>query len=178
MRATARRAARRGLPLSLPDYLPDIADYFRELCLARGIEPVVIMPSENNTGMTYLHEDPDKAWAELGQHILWEAVTYGAWAPPPARSMMHLPGVKALEEIRASGRYRFITSGELITELRDGRSDRTVILHPLVGSMPIDEAWKSVQLLTDTVLPGMCKATAQEPSPRRGETRQHQPHPD
>ena len=29
------------------------------------------------------------------------------------------------------------------------------MLHPLVGGMPVDEAWKSVQLLTDTVLPAL-----------------------
>jgi hypothetical protein len=28
-------------------------------------------------------------------------------------------------------------------------------MHPLVGGMPVDEAWKSVQLLTDTVLPAL-----------------------
>jgi hypothetical protein len=28
-------------------------------------------------------------------------------------------------------------------------------MHPLVGGMPVDEAWKSVQLLTDTVLPAV-----------------------
>jgi hypothetical protein len=28
-----------------------------------------------------------------------------------------------------------------------------MVLHPLVGGMPIDEAWKSVQLLTDRVIP-------------------------
>jgi hypothetical protein len=29
------------------------------------------------------------------------------------------------------------------------------VLHPLVGGMPVDEAWKSVQLLTDVVLPAL-----------------------
>ncbi len=28
-------------------------------------------------------------------------------------------------------------------------------MHPLVGGMPVDEAWKSVQLLTDKVLPAL-----------------------
>jgi hypothetical protein len=28
-------------------------------------------------------------------------------------------------------------------------------MHPLVGGMPVEEAWKSVQLLTDTVLPAL-----------------------
>jgi hypothetical protein len=29
------------------------------------------------------------------------------------------------------------------------------VLHPLVGGMPVDEAWKSVQLLTDAVVPAL-----------------------
>ena len=28
-----------------------------------------------------------------------------------------------------------------------------MVFHPLVGGMPIDEAWKSVQLFTDEVIP-------------------------
>lgn len=28
-------------------------------------------------------------------------------------------------------------------------------MHPLVGAMPVEEAWKSVQLLTDQVLPAL-----------------------
>jgi hypothetical protein len=29
------------------------------------------------------------------------------------------------------------------------------VLHPLVGGMPVDEAWKSVQLLVDKVVPAL-----------------------
>jgi hypothetical protein len=31
------------------------------------------------------------------------------------------------------------------------------VLHPLVGGMPVDEAWKSVQLLVDRVLPALAQ---------------------
>jgi alkanesulfonate monooxygenase SsuD/methylene tetrahydromethanopterin reductase-like flavin-dependent oxidoreductase (luciferase family) len=153
-RATARRAARFGLPLSLADYLPDIDAYYRELCATAGMTPFVIMPGPINRGMIYLHEDPDRAWSELGDHILWEAVTYGEWSTDE-RSLMHLPGVQTLDEVKASGRYRFLTPDQLIAEVRDAKHYGPLVLHPLVGGMPIDEAWKSVQLLTDTVLPAL-----------------------
>jgi alkanesulfonate monooxygenase SsuD/methylene tetrahydromethanopterin reductase-like flavin-dependent oxidoreductase (luciferase family) len=153
-RATARRAARFGLPLSLADHLPDIAAYYRELCAAAGIKPFILMPGPINRGMIYLHEDPDKAWAELGEYILWEAVTYGEWSTDQ-RSLMHLPGVRTLDEVRASGRYRFLTPDQLIAEIRGSDDYGPLVLHPLVGGMPVDEAWKSVQLLTDTVLPAL-----------------------
>ena len=65
---------------------------------------------------------------------------------------MHLPGVQTLDEVRASGRYRFLTPDQLIAEVRDADDYGPLVLHPLVGGMPVDEAWKSVQLLVDRVL--------------------------
>lgn len=153
-RATARRAARFRLPLSLADNLPDVAAHYRELCAEAGIKPLVIMPGPVNRGMIYLHEDPDRAWAQLGEHILWEAVTYGGWSADE-RSLMHLPGVQTLEEVRASGRYRFLTPEELIAEVQGADYYGPIVLHPLVGGMPVEEAWKSVQLLTEVVLPAL-----------------------
>ena len=136
-RATARRAARFRLPLSLADHLPDIADYYRELCAEAGLAPLVIMPGPVNRGMIYLHEDPDRAWAELGDHILWEAVTYGGWSTDQ-RSLMHLPGVQTIDEVKASGRYRFLTPDQLIAEVREASDYGPIVLHPLVGGMPVD----------------------------------------
>jgi alkanesulfonate monooxygenase SsuD/methylene tetrahydromethanopterin reductase-like flavin-dependent oxidoreductase (luciferase family) len=153
-RVTAKRAARFRLPLSLADHLPDVAAYYRELCAEVGIAPLIIMPGPVNRGMIYLHEDPDKAWAELGEHILWEAVIYGGWSKDQ-RSLMHLPGVRTLDEVKASGRYRFLTPDQLIAEVRDATDYGPIVLHPLVGGMPVDEAWKSVQLLVDKVVPAL-----------------------
>jgi alkanesulfonate monooxygenase SsuD/methylene tetrahydromethanopterin reductase-like flavin-dependent oxidoreductase (luciferase family) len=153
-RVTARRAARFRLPLSLADHLPDVAAYYRELAAEAGMAPLVIMPGPINRGMIYLHDDPDRAWSELGDHILWEAVTYGGWSTDQ-RSLMHLPGVQTLDEVRASGRYRFLTPDQLIAEVRGADDYGPLVLHPLVGGMPIDEAWTSVQLLVDRVLPAL-----------------------
>jgi hypothetical protein len=112
------------------------------------------MPGPVNRGMIYLHEDPDRAWAEFGEHILWEAVTYGGWSADQ-RSLMHLPGVQTLEEVRESGRYRFLTPDQLIAEVRGAPDYGPLVLHPLVGGMPVDEAWRSVQLFVDSVLPAL-----------------------
>jgi alkanesulfonate monooxygenase SsuD/methylene tetrahydromethanopterin reductase-like flavin-dependent oxidoreductase (luciferase family) len=155
VRATVRRAVRFGLPLSLPDHRPELAEYYTELCREAGQRPVVLMPRAVNRGMIYLHEDPERAWAELGEHILWEAVTYGRWSDGPSRSLMHLPGVQTLAEVQASGRYRFLTPDQLIDEVRASANYGPIVMHPLVGGMPVDEAWKSVTLLTDEVLPAL-----------------------
>jgi hypothetical protein len=71
---------------------------------------------------------------------------------------MRLSGVQTLDEVRASGRYRFLTPEQLIAEIRDADQYGPLVMHPLVGGMPVDEAWKSVQLLTGKVLPALARA--------------------
>ena len=155
VRATAKRAARFGLPLNLPSHLPELADYYRELCAELGHPPVVVMPAERSRGMVFLHEDPDRAWAELGEHYLWEARVYSSWGAGEVHSFMHgSETIETVDDVRAAGRYRFMTPEELVADVHDNPRD-PVVLHPLVGAMPIDEAWKSVQLLADKVLPAL-----------------------
>ena len=72
------------------------------------------MTSPDDLPSVFLHEDPEKAWAELGQHFLWEAVHYGQWATPEMRSIMHLPGVTTVEQVKKSERYLILTPDELI----------------------------------------------------------------
>ena len=54
-----------------------------------------------------------------------------------------------------SGRYRFLTPDELVDEVRGCPDYGPIVLHPLVGGLPVEEAWKSVRLLTDAVLPAL-----------------------
>ena len=58
-----------GLPLNLPSHLPELADYYRALCAEHGHAPFVVMPPERSRGMVFLHEDPDRAWAEVGAAV-------------------------------------------------------------------------------------------------------------
>ncbi len=154
-KATARRAVRFRLPLQIPDYLPELKAYYEDLCAEEGIEPVVNMVPAHRPGMVILHEDPERAWGQLGKHLMWEAVEYGAWAANDMKSVMHVRGVTTIEDVRASGRYQVLTPDQLLAQLAEQGPDASVTLHPLVGGMPIDEAWKCVHLLTDEVIPAL-----------------------
>jgi hypothetical protein len=46
-------------------------------------------------------------------------------------------------------------TGELIAEVREARDFGPIVLHPLVGGLPVDEAWKSVELFVDRVIPAL-----------------------
>ena len=62
--------------------------------------------------------------------------------------------IETVDDVKAAGRYRFMSPEQLIADVKENPGDH-VVLHPLVGAMPIEEAWKSVQLLTDEVLPAL-----------------------
>ncbi|NLT30015.1 MAG: LLM class flavin-dependent oxidoreductase [Propionibacterium sp.] len=152
--ATVDRAIKYRLPLNLPDYLPELRDDYVARAEATGFTPIVTMVPESRPGMVLLHEDPDKAWDTLGEHLMWEAINYGAWARgADVKSVMHVKEAMNIDDVKASGRYVVMSPDEAVAMLTADDSERMIAMHPLVGGMPLDEAWKSVHLLTDEVLP-------------------------
>jgi alkanesulfonate monooxygenase SsuD/methylene tetrahydromethanopterin reductase-like flavin-dependent oxidoreductase (luciferase family) len=145
----ARRAARLGLPLSPADNVPELEAYYYAQCAELGTSGFCAMPPAD-FAFLFVHEDPDKAWAELGHHFLHEARTYAGWQTSDARSIV-TSHATTVGELRAEGIYRVATPEECVAEGREAN----VGLHPLVGGMPIDEAWRSLTLFAERVLPAV-----------------------
>jgi alkanesulfonate monooxygenase SsuD/methylene tetrahydromethanopterin reductase-like flavin-dependent oxidoreductase (luciferase family) len=148
-RPAARRAARLGLPLSPAAHLPELEAYYYEQCQEHGTAGFCGMPAAD-LSLLFVHEDPDKAWAELGQHFLHEATTYANWQTPDIKSAVH-SHASTPEELRAEGIYTVLTPEECVAKGKDG----IFTLHPLVGGMPLDEGWKCLELFGNEVLPNL-----------------------
>ncbi len=103
--------------------------------------------------MVHVVEDPDKAWAELGHHAWFEASTYDRWQPPGQTSAVHTHATN-VTELREEGIYRFLTPEQAVDWARE---TGTLSLHPLVGGMPIESAWQSVELTVDKVVPALAQ---------------------
>jgi alkanesulfonate monooxygenase SsuD/methylene tetrahydromethanopterin reductase-like flavin-dependent oxidoreductase (luciferase family) len=145
-KASAQRAARLGLPLYMNGNPPGIKELYEELCAENGSVPFCIAPEE--APQVHVVEDPDRAWAELGEHFLLEARTYADWQPEGQNSPVHSHAA-TVEDLRAEGIYRFLTPDQA----REFATQKgSVTIHPLVGGMPVDEAWRSVELFADAVL--------------------------
>ncbi len=150
-RASARRAARLGLPLLPAEHLPDLEAYYYEQCRQQGTQGMCMLPAPDTT-MLFVAEDPDKAWAELGPHFLHEAVTYAAWQTPDIHSVAHSHAT-TVEELRAEGKYSIRTPAEVVAKARAEGDTAGINLHPLCGGIPVDVAWAHLQLYFDKVLP-------------------------
>lgn len=149
----ARRAAR--IADGFIPSVPEVWDFYRDEVQQLGRpDPGPSPIGESET--VALAEDPDKGWKEMAPFFLHETNAYGAWqaqddVATPYRS------VEDLDELRATGKYRVVTPGEYVEELRAAPFP-FAFLHPLCGGMPIDLAWSSLRLFEHEVMPAFASA--------------------
>jgi alkanesulfonate monooxygenase SsuD/methylene tetrahydromethanopterin reductase-like flavin-dependent oxidoreductase (luciferase family) len=147
-KAAARRAARLGLPFFPSAHLPELEAYYREKLTEYGTEGWTTMPAAE-TPLLHLAEDPDRAWAEYGEHFLHEARTYASWQSDQIRSAVR-SAATTVRELRAEGVYRILTPQQCVAQGLD-----SLVLHPLAGGMPVEEGWRSLRLFAERVLPAL-----------------------
>ncbi|MER5452360.1 LLM class flavin-dependent oxidoreductase [Streptomyces sp. NPDC002766] len=145
-KAAARRAARLGLPFFPSAHLPELEAYYKERLVEYGTEGWTMMPTAE-TPLLHIAEDPDRAWGTYGEHFLHEARTYASWQSGEIRSAVK-SAATTVDELRAEGVYRILTPDQCVEQGLDN-----LVLHPLVGGMPLEEGWRSLRLFAERVLP-------------------------
>jgi alkanesulfonate monooxygenase SsuD/methylene tetrahydromethanopterin reductase-like flavin-dependent oxidoreductase (luciferase family) len=152
--AAARRAARLGL-----NFQPNVADkalrdLYNEECRSHGREPGFVLLPPPGPGTVFCAEDPERFWAEYGEHLLADAMAYRAWSSSTAMNSLITDDSSTVEELRAGGRYLVLDPEEMIRQCRD-RELRAVSGHPLCGGMPEEPSWESVRLICEQVAPAL-----------------------
>lgn len=147
--AAARRAARLGDGFMPSE--PQFWDFYKDECLKLGKpDPGPYMGGD--TRVVFLAEDPEQAWAELGQYFLHETNAYGAWqSESEVAAGFHL--VPDVETLRAEERYRVLTPDQYAAELNAAGPFAFALFHPMVGGVPPEAAWKCLELFEHQVLP-------------------------
>jgi alkanesulfonate monooxygenase SsuD/methylene tetrahydromethanopterin reductase-like flavin-dependent oxidoreductase (luciferase family) len=145
----ARRAARlqAGFFPALGD--PKLEAIYKEECDRLGFRGgFVTLPG--GPGYVHVSDDPERDWKIVGPHALWDAQTYDSWQTPDQQgSEVHVKA-KTIDDVRASGVYRVVTPEECLEIAKQyGR----VILHPLMGGLSPEFAWKGLRLFEEKVLP-------------------------
>jgi alkanesulfonate monooxygenase SsuD/methylene tetrahydromethanopterin reductase-like flavin-dependent oxidoreductase (luciferase family) len=149
--AAARRAARFGLPFQPSSDAQELVDVYQQECKRRGVtNGFVVRPGRGET--TFLAEDPERAWAELGPHLLHDARTYASWQQPGQVTAVHSKASTA-EELRAEGKYRILTPEQCVAEAKAAGPLAAVVLFPLCGGAPPALGWQSLELYATRVLP-------------------------
>ena len=160
--AAARRAARLRLPMLPMNTDQVVRDAYAEESERVGYKGFLV----ETTGPTFVHvtDDPERAWAEIGQYVLYEAQTYASYQTPGQHST---PGVKAetVDDLRKSPQFVVGTPEQVRARLEQVPPDGSVTLSPLAGGLPPDLAWASLELFASQVLPALrSPARSQDPA--------------
>jgi alkanesulfonate monooxygenase SsuD/methylene tetrahydromethanopterin reductase-like flavin-dependent oxidoreductase (luciferase family) len=137
--AAARRAARYGLDFLAQSNAPGIGDAYRAECARLGREPGgTILPHHDTPTVTFVADDVDKAWDEIGSYLLYDAMAYASWNPGDTNTanISHCTTVDALRA--EQGPYRIVDAAgaqELLATYG------ILQLHPLCGGIPPELAW-------------------------------------
>jgi hypothetical protein len=116
-----------------------LKELYENECRAHGHEPgFVALPADNAPTAVFVADDVERAWDELGPHLLHDAVTAAEYRHGVAgvASISRATDVDGLRT--ADGPYRVFTVDEAADYMRGGQA---LPLAPLCGGVPPDVAW-------------------------------------
>jgi alkanesulfonate monooxygenase SsuD/methylene tetrahydromethanopterin reductase-like flavin-dependent oxidoreductase (luciferase family) len=155
--AAARRAARLRLAMFPMNADAAVRDAYFDEAAKIGFEGGFLLQP---VGPTFVHvaDDPEKAWAEIGRYVLYEAQTYASFQTPGQHST---PGVHAtsVDDLKASPQYVVGTPDQVVARLADVPAQGGIVFNPLAGGLPSALAWSSLELFAAKVQPRLAAGT-------------------
>ena len=150
--AAVRRAARLGMGMITQGGEAGLEAVYREACRASGREPGPFLnPPAGTVTSAFVAEDPDRAWQQLGPHLLHDARMYAQWLGGSVSTSKSV--AESADALRAEhGAYRIFTPDEAIAHVR---AHGPLLMQPLCGGLPPELAWESLELLAAKVLPAL-----------------------
>lgn len=136
--AAARRAGRLGMYFMANSASTALEHAYRDEAKLAGIKPVGVRLMEPDVPLTvFVADDPDKAWNEIGDYLLADAVGYAGWNS--GSGSPNISHATTVDELRGErGGYRILTPDEASAQIAAGHP---LALQPLVGGIPTDLAW-------------------------------------
>jgi alkanesulfonate monooxygenase SsuD/methylene tetrahydromethanopterin reductase-like flavin-dependent oxidoreductase (luciferase family) len=147
--AAARRAARLHLPMFAGADDPDVRKVYEETAAAEGYEGASFSAS-TGAAFVMVADDVDETWSQIGRYAVFDASTYDSWQASDHLSSFRVHNAASVDDVRSSGFYRVLTPEECIEFAHENGS---LTLHPLMGGIPANVAWQSLELFERKVLP-------------------------
>jgi len=137
--AAVKRAVKHGLGLVLQTNQSGLKELYESECRVHGREPGFIqLPADNAPTAVFVADDVDKAWHELGPHLLHDAVTAASYRHGD-EGVASISRATNVNELRATeGPYRVFTTDEAVDYMRGGQP---LPLAPICGGLPPKQAW-------------------------------------
>lgn len=135
----ARRAARLGMFFIAENHEPGLEAAYMAEAERVGVAPIGCQGPTAGVPLTvFVADDPDRAWAEIGEYLLVDATSYAQWnaGRQGTASVSFASTVDALK--KEHGEYQILTPDEAAALVARGVP---LALQPLVGGIPPEIAW-------------------------------------
>ena len=145
--AAARRAGRLGMLFIAETHNPALEDAYRDEATRVGVAPLgCVFPSPGTPLTVFVSDDPARSWAEIGEYLLRDAVSYGEWNAHRS-GIASISSATSVADLRAEqGAYQIITPEEARSISEAGG---VLALQPLVGGLPPEQAWPYLESAAD-----------------------------
>jgi alkanesulfonate monooxygenase SsuD/methylene tetrahydromethanopterin reductase-like flavin-dependent oxidoreductase (luciferase family) len=148
--ASAKRAARFGVGFG--PMKAELIPVYIEECRKLGRSPGnYSSPSRGLPISIHLSEDPDRSWAILEKHAVHVITEYARWAEEEKNSSSPFKGLQDPVALRKAGLFAVWTPDELIANIPRVADKGSFGFQPLLGGLPPEEGWKSLELLGATI---------------------------
>lgn len=136
----ARRAARLGMMFLAETHDSSLEKAYRDEGGASA--PGCLFPPAGVPLTVFVADDPDRAWAEIGQYLLADARSYASWNAHRSGTASVSTASTVAELASERGAYQIVTPGEAAALVRGGHP---LGLQPLVGGLPPEVAWRYLE---------------------------------
>ncbi|MCD9624290.1 LLM class flavin-dependent oxidoreductase [Rhabdothermincola sp. EGI L10124] len=149
----ARRAGRHGIGFFGQKEDPALAEAYEAEARAHGHEPgFCYLPPRDSATTVFVADDVDEGWDELGSYLMYDVLSYAEWNGGDT-DVTSTSAATTAEELRAENRsHRILTVDEAVASIQGGRP---LALHPLVGGLPPELAWKYLKVVGEKVMPAL-----------------------
>ncbi|MDB5395067.1 MAG: hypothetical protein JWM91_2573 [Rhodospirillales bacterium] len=142
-KAAVKRAARFGLPFFPAQPNAELEALYLEALQRNGKTGHVVIQREMS--LWFIDEDPDEAWATLGPYFLKESQQYSSWRRTGVDRIFAKTS-ETVEDLRRQGVYEILTTDQAFARMRAATADYMPIVQPLTGGLPLDRAWRCMEL--------------------------------
>jgi alkanesulfonate monooxygenase SsuD/methylene tetrahydromethanopterin reductase-like flavin-dependent oxidoreductase (luciferase family) len=149
----ARRAGRHGIGFVAQAGDPELRVAYEAAAREAGHEPgLCILPSPEMPSTIFVAKDLDRAWDELGPYLMHDVRSYAEWNQGNTGTAS-LSFVETADELRAESRsHRILGVEEAVEFVRGGMP---LALHPLIGGLPPEIAWRYLRTVVEEVMPAV-----------------------
>jgi alkanesulfonate monooxygenase SsuD/methylene tetrahydromethanopterin reductase-like flavin-dependent oxidoreductase (luciferase family) len=149
-RAAARRAARLDMPFFPQLRSQRLIDEYEQERERLGLAPGFVISPGTGPLNVFVSEDPDRTWAQIGEHLLHDARSYAQWQIDAGLDSVALDTATTVDELRKNEVYTILTPDDCVAMVREHGA---LALHPLCGGIPPETAWESLELIAAKVQP-------------------------